>query len=397
MVVQETQNDAESILNAAVALAPLIRDCREEMERERRLPLRLVAAMKQAGVFRMAMPRAWGGPELDPWSQMRVIEALAAVDASVGWCVMIGCDGGYLTSFLDQAVAREMYADLDAVTALTATITGRATAADGGYRVSGRWPFASGCQHSTWVVGGCAVYDGDEPRLLPDGTPVTRQCFMPTADVEILDTWYTTGLRGSGSTDFTTSNHFVPAERTYSYQQIEFYREGGLYRFPLNILYKGVAPGLGAARGAIDALIAEGGRPSRRMTVAGTITPQIALRDEAFVQDAIGRAEALLGAARAYAFDVIGELYATVAAGQEPAPKLLTHFLLLHSQVYSMCMDAVELVYKARGGSAVYTSGALDRYLRDMLTMNQHVMTSDRFYAMGGRALLGFPPEALFL
>lgn len=397
MVAQETKNDAESILNAALGLAPLIRDCREEIERERRLPLRLVAAMKQAGVFRMPMPRDWGGPELDPLSQIRVIEALAAVDASVGWCVMIGCDGGYLTAFLDQTVAREMYHDLDAVTAPTLSITGRATATDAGYRVSGRWPFASGCQHSTWVVAGCAVYDGDQPRQLPDGTPVTRQCFLPTADVEILDAWYTTGLRGSGSHDFTTSGCFVPSERSYSYQQLEFHRDGPLYRFPLNILYKVAAPALGAARGAIDALVADGERPSRRMTVAGMATPQIALRDEAYVQDALGRAEALLGAARAFTFDIIGELYAAVAAGHELTPRLFSHVLLLDAQVYRMCSDTVELVYKARGGSAVYASGQLDRYFRDMLTMNQHVINSERFYAMAGRALFGFPPEGLFL
>ena len=160
-------NEAEAILHAAIALTPMIQDCREEIERGRRLPLHLVDALKQAGVFRMPMPREWGGPELDPMSQLRIIEALSAADASVGWCVMIGCDSGYFSGFLDQQVAREMYPDLDAVTGSALTLTGRAVRVKGGYRVSGRWPFSSGCQHSAWLIGGCLVYDGDQPRLRP--------------------------------------------------------------------------------------------------------------------------------------------------------------------------------------------------------------------------------------
>jgi indole-3-acetate monooxygenase len=238
MSEQRSRNDAESILSAAVALAPVIQACRDEIERERRLPMRLVTAMKEAGIFRMTMPREWGGPELDPLSQLRIIEALSVADASVGWCAMIGCDGGYFSGFLDQEVAREMYADLDAVTGSALTLTGRAVVVDGGYRVIGRWPFSSGCQHSTWLVGGCMVYDGDRPRLRPDGSPETRQCYLPARDAEILDTWYTTGLRGSGSHDFAINDYFVPTERTFSYQQLEFRRSGALYRFPMNILFK---------------------------------------------------------------------------------------------------------------------------------------------------------------
>ena len=113
--------------------------------------------MKKAGIFGMAMPRAWGGPELDPLTQFRVFEALAMADGSVGWCAMINCDGGYITAFLDQEVARTMYPDLQAGTAAAATPTGQALRVPGGYRVSGRFPFASGCQHCEWVWLGCVV------------------------------------------------------------------------------------------------------------------------------------------------------------------------------------------------------------------------------------------------
>ena len=196
---QGSNNDAASILSAATALTPMIHACREDMEHERRLPLHLVDALKKAGVFRMTMPRDWGGAELDPLSQLRIIEALSAADASVGWCVMIGCDSGYFSGFLNQQVAREMYPDLDAVTGSALTLTGRAVRVEGGYRVSGRWPFSSGCQHSAWLVGGCLVYDGEQPRLRLNGVPETRQCYLPAETVSILDTWYTTGCAAAAA------------------------------------------------------------------------------------------------------------------------------------------------------------------------------------------------------
>jgi alkylation response protein AidB-like acyl-CoA dehydrogenase len=388
-----SSNDVASILSAATALTPMIHACREDMEHERRLPLHLVDALKKAGVFRMTMPRDWGGAELDPLSQLHIIEALSAADASVGWCVMIGCDSGYFSGFLNQQVAREMYPDLDAVTGSALTLTGRAVRVKGGYRVSGRWPFSSGCQHSAWLVGGCLVYDGEQPRLRPTGVPETRQCYVPAEAVSILDTWYTTGLRGSGSHDFTVSDCFVPEERTFSYQELTFYRAGALYRFPLNILFKFAGVPLGVAQAALDALIEAGPRPSRLMTREGKAIPPRTLREEAFVQDAVGRAAALLGAARAYLFATIGELWATLEAGQEVSLRQRADFQVVHTQVFAMCTEAVELLYKARGGSAVYTGTVLDRCLRDMVTMNQHVGNSLRAYAMGGSLLLGLPAE----
>ena len=136
--------DDSPVLHAAIELAEQIRAASDEIERGRQITPDIAAAMKDAGVFGMAMPRVWGGPELDPLTQFRVIEALAMADGSVGWCAMIGCDGGYVTAFLDQDVARAMYPDILVATGAAATTTGQATRVPGGYRVSGRFPFVSG-------------------------------------------------------------------------------------------------------------------------------------------------------------------------------------------------------------------------------------------------------------
>jgi alkylation response protein AidB-like acyl-CoA dehydrogenase len=391
---QENTLTGEQILANVIALAPTVRESRDEIERERRLPVHLVDAMKKGGAFRIAMPREWGGPELDPMSQLAILEALSIADASVGWCAMIGCSGGYLTGFLEQKVAREMYPDIDVFTANALTPTGRALKVKDGYRVSGRWPFGSGCQHSTWLVGGCMVYEGDRQSFTSEGVPATRQCFFPTRDAEILDTWYTTGLRGSGSCDFAINDYFVPEERTFSYQDVKFYRSGPLYRFFANLLFHFPGPALGVARAAIDTLIDAGTRPRRLTTVGGKLQAG-ELRDDAFVQDAVGRAEAILAAARAYLFNTMSEVWDELVGGREIPPRLLAHFLMVHSHVYAMSTQAVELVYKARGGSSVYSSGLLDRCMRDALTMNQHVTNSLRSYGMAGRILLGLPGEFL--
>jgi alkylation response protein AidB-like acyl-CoA dehydrogenase len=389
-------DDSQSILNAATALAPAIRERRDQIERERRLPRELVDSLKKAGVFRIAMPRAWGGPELDPITQLRVIEALSVADASVGWCAMIGSEGGYLSGFLDQQVAREMYSDIDAVTAVALTPTGKAVKTKGGYRVSGRWPFASGCQHSTWLVGGCLVYEGDRQLHDSSGVPLTRQCFFPMKEAQILDTWYSTGLRGSGSCDFVITDFSVPEERTFSFQDLKFYREGPLYRFFFNVLFNFGGPALGVAQAAIDALIDSGTRPRRMTTIDGKLQAG-ELRDDGFVQESLARAEATLGAARAYLFTTISEFWDTFVARREIPSRLLAHFLMASSQVYAMSTQTVEYVYKAGGGSSVYAGNILDHCVRDILTMNQHAVNSLRSYTMSGRILMGLPPEQLLL
>jgi indole-3-acetate monooxygenase len=382
------------VLRSAVELGPKIQAARDEMERIRRIPPEIGQAMRDVGIFSMAFPRSWGAEELDPMTQLRVIEALAVVEGSVGWCAMIGCDGGYITAFLDENVAREMYPDIRVATAATATATGQATPVNGGYRVNGRFPFSSGCQHSEWVWVGCNVMENGKQRISAKGIPETRTCFLKLSEVEILDTWYTTGLRGTGSHDLVVHDVLVPVERTFSFQDPNLVkRPGPLYAFPLMFIAKGAAPALGIARRTIDVVIENAARkPARRMILGETAEPAKMLRDEVFVQESVARAETLLGSARSYLFDVIGDVWSTLREKRELTAAQQAHFITAYTHTVGTCADAVQLAYKASGGSAVYQSGALDRCLRDILTMNQHLMGSLRTYEMAGRWLLGLEP-----
>jgi indole-3-acetate monooxygenase len=390
---QATADDSP-VLEAAIGLSERIRSASEEIERDRRLPPRIAAAMKDAGVFGMAMPRAWGGSELDPLTQFRVIEALAMSDGSVGWCAMIGCDGGYMTAFLDQDVARAMYPDLLMPTGAAATTTGRAVRVPGGYRVSGRFPFVSGGQHCEWLWLGCIVEESGVARLNGNGVPETRQCFVRVSECEILDTWHTTGLRGTGSNDVVVRDKFVEEGRTFSFREPTLIkRPGPLYAFPFLFMAKGSAPALGIARHAIDTVIeSAAAKPARRYTVGERIEAAKLLRDDIYVQEAVGRAETLLAAARAYFFDVMGDLWMTLLDGRQPSERQLALFTSAYPHIVGACVDVVQLVYKAAGGTAVYQKGPLDRCLRDVLTMNQHVIGTSRTWEMAGRLLLGLEP-----
>jgi indole-3-acetate monooxygenase len=379
--------EGDATLEAVRALTPEIRAAAEAIEAARRLPANIVEAMKRAGVFRMAMPREWGGPELDPLTQIRVIEALAYADGSVGWCAMINSDGGYFSAYLDPRVAREMYRELDAPTGGSLLFTGRAEAVDSGYRINGRWPFVSGCTHCEWLIFSCNVMERGEPRMMPNGMPERRFCFVAGAEAEVLDTWHTTGLRGSGSHDVALKDVFVPAERTYSYPTPPR-RAGALYAYPLMFAYNLPGVTLGIARAAIDSFVEIA--PHRQVTMNMVTGRKVMLRDEAYAQTVVAQAEALVGSARDYLFARIEEIWQTLLAGGQPTPKQRALYRIAIAHAHAVCVDAVEGLFKAYGGGAVYTSSPFDRCLRDLLTINQHTMNSLKIYETAGRVLLGF-------
>jgi alkylation response protein AidB-like acyl-CoA dehydrogenase len=382
------------ILHAAVALVPRIVAAADEIEQARRLSPQIAEALKDAGIFGMVMPRAWGGPELDLLTQFRVIETLAMADGSVGWCAMIGCDSGYISAFLEQDVARAMFPDIRVATAAAATPIGKATRAPGGYRVEGRFPFASGCHHSEWIWLGCNVSEDGTPRANSMGVPETRQCLVKVSQCEILDTWYTTGLRGTGSNDILLRDTFVPDEHTFSFQDPALIkRPGPLYAFPYLFIAKGPAAALGIARHAVDALIETATtRSARRCTVGDRLEAPKLLRDDVYVQESVARADTLLASVRAYYFDTMSELWAALVAGEPLSELQLARFTTAHAHVIGVCVDVVQLAYKTAGGTAAYAKGPFDRCLRDILTMNQHVAGTLRTYEMAGRLILGLEP-----
>jgi indole-3-acetate monooxygenase len=389
--VSDKNERSTRTLDAVRELAPKIRAVADEIEQGRRLPLSIVEQMQRAGVFRMAMPRAWGGTELNLLSQLRVIEALSIADASAGWCAMIGVDGGYLTAYIDQTVAREMYTDIDSVTAVTFAPPGTAVKKGDGFIVNGRWPFASGCQHATWMIGHFVIFDADSLRLQPNGLPETRFGFLPADECEILDTWTTSGLRGSGSHDWTVKDRFIPEQRTFNLAAPTLYRKGPLYKLPNLLLYKLAGVVLGIARGAIDDFIALAS--NKPITFKSPSASKAMLRDETYAQCTVAQAEAMVSSARGFVFEAVGDMWNTLLTGDLPSLKQRARARLAMVHASTVCTQAVELLYKANGGSSVYAGNTFDRRLRDIQTANQHTVVSLKTWEVTGRVLLGLEPN----
>jgi alkylation response protein AidB-like acyl-CoA dehydrogenase len=213
MVARAALNElSASTLEAVRSIAPIIDKHVETIERDRLLPKELVRALVDAGAFRMLVPRSLGGDELDPMSVCEVIEELSIHDGAVGWCATIGACNGLFGGLLPRDGAAEIYADRDVVLAGQFRPSGTAVQVDGGYRVIGRWPFASGIMYSRWLMGGCQIVE-------PSGaaTGATKLMFMPREDATVVDTWHVGGLRGTGSHDFEAKDVFVPASRSVSF------------------------------------------------------------------------------------------------------------------------------------------------------------------------------------
>lgn len=359
---------------------------RDEIEHDRRLPPALVNTLVRADLFKLLVPYALGGLEVDILTALRVFEQLAMVDGSAGWSVMIG-NSGLFTAWLELEAGREII-DTEPGGPMGGVLApaGRAIGVQGGYRVTGRWPFASGCEYSTWLLGGCQVYDGDRARIGPTGEPELRLLFFPRADCEILDTWSVGGLRGTGSHDFQVHDVFVPQRRSFSSADKPV-QTGPLYRVPLLALLASMLPAvtLGIARGAIEAV-------AELATSKIPAASRSLLRDHAMVQVQVAQAEAIVRSGRAFLFETVSDAWAEVVA--ERPISLQQHALLRLAATHAaMCAtQAVDLMYQAGGGSSVYTSSRLERAFRDVHVATQHLAIATTVYEPVGRVLLGLDP-----
>lgn len=379
--------DAEDFLRAARELTPAIRAVRADIDRERTLPAPLVKQLAEAGFFSIWLARSLGGPELTTLDFLRIIEELSRADGAVGWCAMVSAGYSRLSGYLSDAVARQIFGDGSTIVAGTINPTGKAVAVPGGFRVSGNWNFGSFIRHSAWTVGSSVIYENGAPRRGPDGAPDMRLMLFPTSDIEILDTWRVGGLRGTGSHDFRVNELFVPEERAIAAFTAQPVRPGTLFAAPFITVFQMALASvpLGIARAAIDAFIdlAEGKTP---------IGSSSRLREKASAQADVGKAEALLRSARAFLVEFLHSVWDTVASGQMPSVPQRATARLAAAQAAAASAQAVDLVYNAAGGTALYESNLIERCFRDVHATTQHVGIASVNFEISGRVLLGLDP-----
>ena len=374
----------------ARALQPLLKAAAPRIEAARELTPDVLAAMHEARLFRLTLPRALKGEELDPVSLSQVTEAIATGDASAAWCLGQGSGCAMSAAYLAPDAAAKVFGPADAVLAWGAGAQGKATATKGGYVASGKWLFASGSRHATWLGGHCKVFEADgRPRLDAAGQPVERTMLFRRGQAQIDDVWHVLGLRGTGSDGYAVSELFVPEAETLNRDNVNERRDAAaIFRFPITLTFASAFSGvaLGIARGALDDLLAL----AMDKTPRGATRP---LRENPVFQTAAAELEGQWRAARAYLHATVGEVWRSAEAGSELTLEQRIKIRLAATTAINMATDVTERAYRAAGATAIFNSQPFERRLRDAHAVSQQAQARATHFETVGRHLLGLEPD----
>jgi len=375
-----------SLLETARRLAPLVREHADETEAARELPKPVFQALADAGFYLMAVPRAVGGLEIDFPTYVQVLEELGKADASTAWTVSQGANWATYSARMAPKVARAIWIDTPrSVVSNSPGPTAKAVVVPGGFRVSGRQPFSTGCKHASWVAAHAQVIENGEVRQR-NGRPEVRYCLVPITEVELLDTWHTKGMRGTGTHTFEVKDVFVPEERTVFTFNAPLVSPGARYKIPLTLGF-GAGDGmvaLGLAHNFMNAFFEVAGSKSPR-NMTGL------LRDQPITQFAVGQAEASLRSGRAYLMEAVREIWdeATSTESLTLSLQRRTTLRLASTHAIRVAAQIVESLYTACGATAVFDGHLLQRLFQDMHVITQHGQGRLASYEIVGQHRLG--------
>lgn len=388
MVQVQPTREPEAAPDPAAAVAGLQDEVRRraaEIEQARRLPADLACRMARAGLFRVYLPREVGGDERSPLEVTAAFAAMAEADASVAWCLMIGANTGMLSAWLPPDRLRDIFSDPGIITASAVAPGGRAVADGDCYVVSGRWAWGSGAENSTWLSGGVLI-EG------PDGKPAHRLAFFPTAEAELLDTWHTAGLCGTGSLDFRVDGLRVPRDLVVPVLNTPAAHPAPLYRFPLIGLL-----------GAGQASVALGNAAAALATVERVVVekrPQNfgrAAAERHTVQAEFALARAGLASARALLDQALGVAWERTLRGDPASPADRAHLRLACTNAVRAGVAVARTAYELGGGGAVYRDSELQRRFRDASVLQQHRTVGPQSLELIGSILLDQPTDTTML
>jgi alkylation response protein AidB-like acyl-CoA dehydrogenase len=368
-------------------LRPVIEAHRDEAQTLHHLPDPVARAFVEANVYRLLLPVEYGGENIDPMDYYDLIEEVASYDGSAGWNFSIGSSTPLVFGDLSPSRLRTIFDSPDACVAASTTPLGHAIEVEGGYRLAGRFAWASGVHHARWVVAMGAVFDGATMRKSLIGTPIILGFVMPKEDCTVLDTWHVLGLRGTGSTEFEADNVFVPKDLA-----IRFFRPESRYPYPIFRMpptyfgYNHVSVMNGIARSALAALKALAATKSSAMPPGG-------LRDDPQAQYAVAKAEAMIDANRLAVKDAFRLFWDPVVANESVSMEVRARLRRAIAHAAENAIEAVQLCYRAAGGSAVYESAPFERALRDVNTAATHMAVRRVMMEEAGRVAFGLLPR----
>ena len=374
-----------SPLEAARELAPLIRASADEIDANRELPRPLFEALADAGLFHLAVPRAIGGSEIDYPAYVRVMEELGKADASTAWIVNQCATYATYSARMAPKVARAIWIDTPrSVVSNSPSPTAQAVVVPGGYRVTGRQGFSTGCRHASWVATHATILENGEPRLM-DGKPEARYLIVPIAEVDLLDTWHVRGMRGTGTHHFAVNDVFVPEERTVLPAGAPLVTGGPRYKMSLNLAFAGgdAAIALGLARSCLNAFYELAGAKSPRY--------QGVLRDQPITQFTMGQAEATLRSGRAFLMEAVEELWDEAISNETISLERRVALRIATTHAIRLAAQVVDSVYSAAGATAVFEGNLIQRHFQDIHVITQHLHGRLWYYEQVGQYWLGIP------
>ena len=379
---------SSSPLEAVRKLAPMIRTYAGDTEAQRALPAPVFEALADAGLFHMAFPRSMGGGEVDLPTYVQVIEELGKADASTGWVVNQCAIFATYAARMPRELARKLWMDTPrSVVANTPLASARAVVVEGGYRVTGRQGFSTGCRNASWVAAHAEIVDNGKVRM-DRGHPETRYLFVPVAEAELLDTWQVRGMRGTGTHHFAVNDVFVPADRTVLSVTAPLIETGPLYQIPRTLEFASgdASVALGLARTCLTTF----------SDLAGAKTPramQSLLRDQSMTQVIVGQAEADLRSGRAFLHEAVREVWAQVTSGGTLTLDHRANLRIAATHAIRLAARIIDAVYSAAGATAVYESHLMQRHFQDIHVITQHLQSRLAHYEMVGRHWLGLPVD----
>ena len=376
------------LLEAVDKIRPVVEAGANESEKLRRLPDATAKALHEAGLFHMLLPREMGGLEADPVSQSEVIERLAYIDGSAAWCAFIGAGStGFVAAQLPDAGIQDLLARSGGewpVFAGSPATGGTAERVPGGYRITGRWAWASGIGHASWVQAGFMVMEKGEPARGENGLPRMLAAVIPVADLTVEDSWHTMGLRGTGSAHFSSPGITIPEHRTFPFLNPLARRGGVLFQLPVlgffGPAFSGFFQGLG--RRALDEITRIAQTKTRIM--AGT-----RIAERGVFQRDLALADGKLRAARLLLHHELAALWQRLHDGRPPSELESNRVLFAFTHNAQAGVEAADMAFRYGGGEALFLESPLQRIKRDIEGGAQHILVGEHNFELLGKAMLG--------
>ena len=370
------------LLDAIARIRPILEADAEDNDAGERLSWPSVVALYREGLLSLKVPRELGGPEVDPQLYLELCDELCYINPSAGWCAFINStSAALLGAFLPDAGAERVFPSGRMPIASGALIPrGVATPVEGGWRVSGQWPFASGSAHSSWLLAGF--------RIVRDGTPGPEHMVMAAAieDVQFVDNWQVMGLKGTGSRDFVVTDHFVAEDMAFDLLTTDPRKGGPMFWLgrPGFVTPDHAAFALGVARRALDEIAMQAGSYQR-----GYLTSPIAQRGA--LQHDLGKCDQQLRAARALCREALDEAWEFCMRHERPDLERQLRLRGACAYATDVACQVTTTAFRYGGGNAIYNDRVLQRCMRDINAAAQHFMVNTSAYDNLGQFRLGMP------